>query len=376
MLVGVCGRNDHNFQDSDVRLIEAAGIELVKMMSFTNPASFAAVRTAKPDCQFIVRLYDGRIGRGYHTSPQEFVDVMAPVMESLRQFTDLFEVHNEPNHLAGIEGWGQEDHHARDFNDWFLDVVYLLDVACPWAKVGFPGLAIPHRDIEWLEICSDAILAADWLGCHNYWQNPTSDDANHLSDDWGLRFKRYHQNYPDKPLHITEFGNSNCQNPALPFDRPTVAREYVEYYQELFKHPYVESASSFLMSAPQEEWSDFCWRDEGGHFHPVVGMVGAMDRPEKELPPDEPEPPATDDLASALRREAWKQVGVPWTPDFALSRYAREHGLGSPRTEEVRLTVRNETKGGIVETYALQGFDGGIVWALEGQWDKIVHIEW
>jgi hypothetical protein len=180
-----------------------------------------------------------------------------------------------------------------------LEAYDRLKQTCPWAELGFPGLAIPHRDLEWVEICRPAVEKADWLGVHCYWQNPTTDDYNHLADFWGLRFKLYHNKFPNAPIEITEFGNSNCQNADFPVIWDRIAREHVDFYQAVFEHPYVRSASSFIMSAPQREWEGFSWRGEDGGFRPVVQMVGNMPRPllfgagEPEPPPPLPEPPPT-----------------------------------------------------------------------------------
>jgi hypothetical protein len=290
--VGVHGRNDHLYKGRDFELIREAKIEAIKMMSFNPPHVFNQIRDINADIHFIVRLYDDRMHEGHHPTPAEFADRFIPIMRQLRSYATKFEVHNEPNHLARIEGWGQEDHQARDFNTWFLETYDRLKQGCPWASLGFPGLAIPHRDLEWVEICRPAVQRADWLGVHCYWQNPTFTENNHLDDFWGLRFKHYHAKFPDKLIEITEFGNSNGQG-NFPVDPNEIAKEYVAYYRELFKYPYLLSASAFIMSAPQAEWQIFVWRRESGQFMPVVDAVKKMARPPLTAPPQvkpKPEP--------------------------------------------------------------------------------------
>lgn len=364
-LVGACGRNDYVFQGRDFDLVRGAGIEALKMMSLTIPETFAWLREDFPDLRFIVRLYDDRMRRGYHPSPVEFVTRMSPTIDRLQPYATLFEVHNEPNHLDGIEGWGQEDDHARDFNVWFCETFDLLKGNFPWASFGFPGLAVPHRDLEWLDICREAIERVDFLGAHCYWQNPAPEDANHLSDFWGLRFTSYHEKYPNKDIHITEFGNSNGQS-GFPVDHDVIAGEYHAYYVELFNYPYLKSASAFIMSAPQPEWVDFCWREESGHFRPVVEEIGGMYRPPLFEEP-EPEPA---DLVESVRDLAWWQgLGIEYTREFAFPKYAHAHELGPPLTKELRLVVNGEE-------YAVQGFRDGIAFCRAGKWDEITHIEW
>jgi hypothetical protein len=159
-----------------------------------------------------------------------------------------------------------------------MTVLAGLKQACPWARFGFPGLALnyPHRDLEWLDICRDAILASDWLGCHTYWQYD-----NMFSADWGLRFVHYRQRFPSKMIEITELGNST---PNLA--RDAMAAQYAAYYQRLQQYPYIASASSFLCSSPDPTWLPFAWCDPRSNtLFPVVAAVGALPH----LPPP-PEP--------------------------------------------------------------------------------------
>jgi hypothetical protein len=154
-------------------------------------------------------------------------------------------------------------------------VLAALKGACPWALFGFPGLALnhPHRDLEWLQICRNVVNASHWLGCHTYWQHD-----NMMSDEWGLRFKLYNERFPKHKIEITEFGNST---PGLP--RGEQARQYVRYYAELSKYPYLGSASAFIASSPDPTWSPFAWMQEGGQMMPVVDAVGQMERKAVEI---------------------------------------------------------------------------------------------
>jgi hypothetical protein len=241
--IGIHARNDYTFRPQDFELVREAKIETIKMMSFTDISVFKSLRQENPNIEFIVRLHDDRVKAGFHPSPQEFASKFITRMKELRPFATKFEVHNEPNHPARYEGWGQEDSYAQDFNQWFLQVYSLLKSGCEWAELGFPGLAVPHRDLEWLDICRPAIEKADWLGVHCYWQTPADQPNNHLHGKWGLRFKEYHSKFPTKPLEITECGNANGQS-GIPLSETEMSRQYVEYYQELYKYNYIVSAAS------------------------------------------------------------------------------------------------------------------------------------
>ncbi|MBN1221061.1 MAG: N-acetylmuramoyl-L-alanine amidase [Anaerolineae bacterium] len=278
--VGVHGRNDAVFHEADYRAVREARIEALKMMSHTRVDVFKKLRAENPGLEFITRLYDGlNFGVHGHPHPQDFASRMIPVMNQLRPYGTKFEIHNEPNHLDRIEGWGETDEDARSFNEWFLRVYDILKSQCPWAHLGFPGLAIPHRDLEWIEICRPAVEKADWLGVHCYWQTPRGQERNHLVNAWGLRFKYYHERFPNKIIDLTEVGNSNVQN-NIPFSEESHAQEFTEYLTECFNYPYLNSACWFILSSPDRTWDGFIWRGEDGRLHRVVEAVGKLQRPQ------------------------------------------------------------------------------------------------
>jgi hypothetical protein len=288
--VGVHGRNDVDFREADYQIIREAKIEAVKMMSQTRVDVFKRLKEIRRDIELITRLYDDRINGNGHSSPEDFATRMIPIMKQLQPYCVKFEIHNEPNHLDRIEGWGQEDKDAHDFKAWYLRTFDILKSQCPWAQLGFPGLAIPHRDLEWIEICRPAVEKSDWLGVHCYWQTPSDQLHNYLADFWGLRFKYYHQKFPNKIIDLTEVGNSNVQN-KITFTRESHAREFTEYLSECFKYPYLNSASFFIMSSPDPTWDGFCWRHEDGRIYAITHAVRDMHRPfwtQAQLAPPKP----------------------------------------------------------------------------------------
>jgi hypothetical protein len=280
--VGLNGRNDIGLHELDYQLIREARIETLKMMSLAGIEVFARVKQENPEIEFIIRLYDDRINANGHPTPAEFADRMIPIMRTLQPYVTKFEVGNEPNHFKRYEGWGPEDADAENFNDWFLEVYALLKAAHPWAELGFPALGTPdsvHRDRAWLEINREAIERADWLGVHCYWQTPPDGSSTMFDEAHGLCFKYYHALFPAKPIELTEFDNDNIVYGFPPDTEEEIAQQYVAYFQELFKYPYLRSASSYIMSSPEPAWEYFVWRTEEGRFKPVVGEVATMARP-------------------------------------------------------------------------------------------------
>ncbi|GEM_PF-634363 len=269
--VGVNGRNDVTFGNADYEAVRIARFESLKMLSKTKVDVFQKLHQMNPGIEFIVRLFDDRVGAGHHPTPQEFVNRHLPVINSLKPFVRKFEILNEPNHHERYEGWGSTDADARDFRSWYLEVLRLLRKGAPWAEFGFPGLALndPHRDIPWLHICKDAVEQSDWLGVHCYWQYDQM-----TSTEWGMRFVLYHNLFPNKALEITEFGDAT---PNVSVDK--LASEYVKYYQITWNYDYVRSANAFILSSPDPTWDTFALVKHGNEISRVVHAIGQMDRP-------------------------------------------------------------------------------------------------
>lgn len=281
--VGVHGRNQEEFDRRDYEVIQRAKLEVVKMMSHTRPEVFQKIKEENPGIEIITRLHHSDINSGGHPAPEKFAQDMIPVMNQLKPYCTKFQVANEPNHIKRYEGWGKENSDAEDFNQWFLRVYDRLKKDCPWASIGFPGLAVPdflHRDKAWLKLCREAIHQADWLGVHCYWQTAPGQRSNNLHPDFGLCFKYYHELYPRKTLEILECGNSNVQTSGYDTSPEPVAYEYVEWLQEVFKYDYINSVSFFILSSPDaKNWSFFSWRTEDGQIKPVVDHLAQMNRP-------------------------------------------------------------------------------------------------
>lgn len=389
--VGIHWRNSPDSRERDFQAVRVVKMEAIKVMSFTPPE--VAIRLRQESelgdrLEFLVRLYSGAFGAGHrHPSPDDFVKEMRPRIDAWLPFARKYEVHNEPNHHDGIEGWGSTDADARDFNDWFMVTFDLLHRLYPEALFGFPGLALnqPHRDLEWLQICRPAIEQAHWLGAHAYWQNPTAGDKNHLSLDWGMRPAQYSLEFPGKLIEITEVGCSNGVD-GLPMGR--IPDDYVEWLAEMFRFAAesgvvnVGAAYFFLLSAPQEAWLPFVWVLENGSYRPVVNAVGSMARPPlfeqaEPRPPKPPEVPIEEVVREAVINAAHNAIGrkyeggVPYNPDAAFMKLGHGSGLGMALTPEQPLYIGKTL-------FRYQVFALGVVYAQVPHWDdlKVIGLGW
>jgi hypothetical protein len=79
--------------------------------------------------------------------------------------------------------------------------------------------------------------------------------------------------------------------------------------------------------------------------------------------------PATNLPENIVREAAWNAAGIPFNPEAAFSRYAREHELGTPQTDEFDFSYKGVN-------YRGQGFSQAIVFAKVGDWDHIGEMSW
>ncbi len=221
--------------------------------------------------KFIVRLYDPSFGVKHHPSPQDFVGRAKHSITALQHYTDMFQIHNEPNHPSLYEGWGVSNEDALDFTHWYAEVLRLLKEQYPNLKFGFPGLAVPHRDLAWIRICREVIKESDWLGVHCYWQY-----KNYNSPDWGQRFWRYFDELGFVPeTHILEAGNSNLQS-GIPLEEKEMAEQLIHWYKTVEETEIIESASPFILSSQDPYWDKcgFTWITQDGRFKEIIYRLG------------------------------------------------------------------------------------------------------
>ncbi len=222
------------------------------------------------------RIYYPEIADG--RTPEQFVNARR---DAIAAFIDAglgdFEILNEPN--LSREGYGRSWNSADGFNNWFLDALNRLKQVFPNARFGFPGLS-PHPadyandpavnrplrpvgDIDFLDACNDAVLAADYLCAHANWQNVEQMrevDSNGTGKG-GLRFVRfYHERFPTMPIVMSEFCNNR---PGIGDYAPDDAQwrvigdEYAEFYTLCAQYPWVQAAFGRTLrdaAFPDQSW--------------------------------------------------------------------------------------------------------------------------
>lgn len=90
---------------------------------------------------------------------------------------------------------------------------------------------------------------------------------------------------------------------------------------------------------------------------PVHELIMRIYEPVANLPED------------VVREAAWNAAGIPFNPEAAFPKYAREHDLGVPQTDEFDFSYK-----GI--NYRGQGFGKAIVYCKVGDWGNLQEMSW
>jgi hypothetical protein len=79
--------------------------------------------------------------------------------------------------------------------------------------------------------------------------------------------------------------------------------------------------------------------------------------------------PAANLPEDVVREAAWGAAGIAFNPEAAFAKYARDHDLGVPQTEEFDFSYKGVN-------YRGQGFGKAIVYARVGDWGAIKELRW
>lgn len=115
----------------------------------------------------------------------------------------MMQLHNEPNlYSEGLESWGT----GKNYNKWFLEALAVFKREMPSLRIGFspmsPGGNAPGErtdETAFINACSQAISACDWVAVHCYYVNADASDLNPPVTWW----KKFAQK---KPILCTESG--------------------------------------------------------------------------------------------------------------------------------------------------------------------------
>ena len=256
MLRGFHLANNGNITDEHLDWLQ--GVEMVKCLVRLDlpaePTGFQRLHESlPPHTEFVLRLYmPGR------WSAEEFVqrtqERLPRILSTLEDRTTWIEIHNEPNHKDGIEGWGRGMEHVTTFIPWYHYVIARFR-CIGFQNLGFPGLALGNQHWErvWARECKQIIEMSDWVGVHSYWQ----DGPDQMFDDrLGWNWSWYQKRFPGKRLIVTEAGNSNCHSPNVyqVLSPEQQADQYLEWCKHAEDGPH---GVCFFMLGGTQDWAGF-----------------------------------------------------------------------------------------------------------------------
>jgi hypothetical protein len=221
----------------------------------------------------------------------------------------------------------------------------------------------------------DIMESGDYLGLHEYWA------LSGPQQNWRWWAGRFLQCPYKVPILITECGIDTGVSGVwfggwrdLPGDTMDLkAARYVDeiywYAEKCAADKRVQAIFPFTYDIGGKEWEKFdirdqVWLEQFFHSLDAVGMPKAGTLPQ----PPVSTPPATGPSATAIqaiRNAAWSQLGIPYNPDAAFAKFARQQGMGNPVTTEFDISG-----------YRAQGFTGGILYAKIGDWANIQILAW
>ena len=391
------------------------GVKWVKLLDSGGGSSIQMCQALlSADIIPIVRLYRPRPNPGtLHVAslvppnPEQMTAQNAQTIGNLVNVgVRYFEANNEPNlrdewNYADWQSYPWQRRVQMVCDGWIKDAVKIISLG---GLPAFPALAqcghtmndgaigsIPFyiEAVRYLAerypvAAPDILKSGAWLAVHNYgWNHPAAypydpiNQADHpgetvFQDDSTIRSYEVPQDLffetfgVDLPIICTEGGyvppangweQKDTRYPALTYD--SQARLTVAAYSWLAENaPQVWAMCPWLianerMGHNDTAWTGSVWYYDGGE-RPVVQAMKEATVPEPEFIP-----------LDAIRNAAWNAAGQPYNPDAAFPKYAREHSLGVPLTGEFD-----------VNGYRVQGFAGGIVYCLIGDWGNVKDMPW
>jgi len=316
-----------------------------------RPEDYAAWMRGIPDGVMLIARYYGAGDVDYwewtEANANTLADLMERAHEVLRGRVDAWECVNEPvvnsvpsmKRLAAFERAWAERMRARGL------------------KTIVGNFAVGNPEPELMPYFRPALEAADYFGYHGYGAPRILSGA-----EWyALRYRRLLEAAGlEKPVILTEAGvDGGVLGGRLRGWRTFCTDdEYVaqlkEFDRVLQEDERVVGATIFCYGNWDSRWQTF---DLTSRAALLLGEYVASS--------------SWDEAACGewLRNLLWNELGVPYNPDAAFPRVAREHGLGRPVTPEGRAAWRGVR-------VAFQGFANGFVFCREGDWGNVRVWKW
>lgn len=270
-LVGLNSRAGGTMQEADYAVVEKARIEAVRIYNHTPDAAIQRLRQIQPEVFLLARMTHP-FSEGALTGKAWAAALSADFARLIDQGVQYFELQHAPN-LQQF-GWRTAWRSGEEFGEWWMEAAASLRSRFPAARFGFPGISpggqVPGQRMDadvFIDGADLAMTLADWIGVHCYWNSEAELNAR----SHGRYVEVVRQNYPDKLLFITEFGNYNRYT-----NSNVKGREYREFYKRLRGSSGIGAAFAQVVSA-SKGYDALAWRTEHGVTNQIADEVGARE---------------------------------------------------------------------------------------------------
>jgi len=263
---------------ADLAAFTDCGLNLIRLRALVNPVE-DVVKWRDAGAGFVLLQAVCPSVTVSPLSPETFVERFSPDLDAyLTAGVSYVEIHDEPNRADRGAGILWQDGGA--FGIWFEEVAHRLRARFGRdLRLGFPGLAptdmprpepsAPIDAATFLDQCSSAVRAADWLALHLYWR--TLEEMRAL--DGPMRWLReVAEVFRKQPVIVSEYANVSDR-----LDGYSRGRQYSEFVTLMSQYDRVLGTCGLLLRSSDPHYSPLAWLEPDGRRTAVLG--GLSERP-------------------------------------------------------------------------------------------------
>lgn len=273
-LAGLGAANPQPLTPIELGVIERSRVEAFKMLTLPDPGEnktlIDQLRKIRSDMLIAARLFFSvDFTNRSQFMPLDFADTVAAGFEACYAAgIRYFELHNEPN--LAVEGDGWNWHDGAEFGGWLSQLIQILKARHDDVLLGYPGLSPQPNAGLFLSQSEFAANRCDWIGVHNYWQQPPGEQPYPMDGPRdGALWRAFRNRFHGKVIMLTEFSNNSAAVPAS-----VKGQQYVDYFRLLRDEPNIGAAFAFALNWPDQDEHREGWVYGRGETA-IAAIVGA-----------------------------------------------------------------------------------------------------
>ena len=325
------------FDSKTFELLEQMQPTIIKIFNFASDTNVDEIRRRCPKSLLVYRHYTDLT---YKDSADAFVAEMNDTLNKLKGRGVIWEGINEPILQSATD--------AQTLNKWYERFADLLHAKNE--KVAAFSFSTGNPNLDWVPVLASSAAKCDYIALHEYY-HPA------LGGGDLVRYRQFRAKLPplsQKPMLITEFGLDDGSNSGwLKYLSADIYMNLLmNYDKELLKDAYVYGATIFQYGGA----SPFQTFDVTSISKRIADYVTSQGGGWTPLP--------TPTIAELIIAEAKKYRWMPINDGAALYKFALNHNLGYPQTDEFEFAFSGAS-------YIGQVYNRGIVFVKKGDWGNI-----